>query len=45
METTRNCVSEFSEFAHGLARSYEREEPRRALGILAKALERERDYR
>lgn len=37
-------VTEFSELTHGLAMSYEREEPRIALGILAKALEREIIY-
>lgn len=33
-------VLEFSELTHGLAMNYEREEPRIALGILAKVLER-----
>lgn len=44
MEMKLEYVVEFSELTHGLAMSYEREEPRIALEILAKALERERLY-
>lgn len=45
MEKKLECVLEieFAEPTHGLAMSYEREEPRIALGILAKASERKRE--